>query len=164
MDNFFPDTIQATTTAISNHSESFHELCRLLENSQSTSDLDELLSIQSQIVPLLRRLITGQPGTIFYHPYKDIDPKVYGDIKTFKNQAASLLKDIKTYTQQAKHQGRLDYINSQTSNFNQEITNLQQKWNQGVKDIKYQLLNDLISPDDVEPMLSNLISQTSSLY
>ena len=73
----------------------YRELRKALHKTLSSKILiDEYYPLAKKIAGFLKELIEVTPGTIFYHPYKDINPDIYGSPQEFTQQLKALLKDM----------------------------------------------------------------------
>ena len=75
--------------------DAYRELKKALHEAVSSKILiDEYYPLAKKIAGFLKELLEVTPGTIFYHPYKDINPDIYGSPQEFTKQIKALLKDM----------------------------------------------------------------------
>lgn len=73
----------------------YRELRKALHEAVSSKILiDDYYPLTKRIAGFLKELFEVTPGTIFYHPYKDINPDIYGSPQEFTQQIKALLKDM----------------------------------------------------------------------
>lgn len=73
----------------------YRELRKALHEAVSSKILiDQYYSLAKKIAGFLKELLEVTPGTIFYHPYKDINPEIYGSPQEFAKRINALLKDM----------------------------------------------------------------------
>ncbi len=75
--------------------ETYRELKKALHEAVSLKILiDGYYPLAKKIAGFLKELIEVTPGTIFYHPYKEINPDIYGSPQEFTRRINALLKDM----------------------------------------------------------------------
>jgi hypothetical protein len=75
--------------------EAYRGLKKALHEAVSSKILiDEYYPLAKKIAGFLKELFEVTSGTIFYHPYKDINPDIYGSPQDFTQQLKALFKDM----------------------------------------------------------------------
>ena len=88
-------TLQNSLKAKIARPETYRELKGAInEASSSRISIDGYYSLAKKIAGSLRQLTESTPGTIFYHPYKNINPDIYGSPQDFTRQIKALLKEM----------------------------------------------------------------------
>jgi hypothetical protein len=78
----------------------YRELKKAIHRALSSKILlDEYYPLAKKIAGFLKDLIEITPGTIFYHPYKDINPEIYGSPQEFTQRLKALLRDMEAVDQ-----------------------------------------------------------------
>ena len=75
--------------------DAYRELKKALHEAVSSKILiDEYYPLAKKIAGFLKELFEVTSDTIFYHPYKDINPDIYGSPQEFTKRIDALLKDM----------------------------------------------------------------------
>jgi hypothetical protein len=75
--------------------DAYRELKKALHKAVSSKILiDQYYPLAKKIAGFLKELLEVTPGTIFYHPYKEINPDIYGSPQEFIKRINALLKDM----------------------------------------------------------------------
>jgi hypothetical protein len=73
----------------------YRELRKALYEAVSSKILiDQYYPLAKKITGFLKELLEVTPGTIFYHPYKEINPDIYGSPQEFTKRINALFKDM----------------------------------------------------------------------
>ena len=89
------ETLLNSHKAKATRPETYRELRKALHEALSSKiSIDEYYLLAKKIAGFLKELIEVTAGTIFYHPYKDINPDIYGKPQEFMQQLKALLKDM----------------------------------------------------------------------
>lgn len=89
------ETLQNSLKAKAARPEIYRELKKALHETLSSKIvIDEYYPLSKKIAGFLKEFLEVTAGTIFYHPYKDINPDIYGSPKDFTRQLKALLKEM----------------------------------------------------------------------
>jgi hypothetical protein len=81
----------------------YMELRKALHEALSSKILiEEYYPLAKKIAGFLKDLIEVTSGTIFYHPYKDINPDIYGNPQEFTQRLKALIRDMEAIDEMSR--------------------------------------------------------------